>query len=131
MENYMEEIMEPYKLGEMEFKFAEMIWEKAPIGSGELAKLCDHAFGWKRTTAYTMLKRLCERGIFENQNGIVVVLQTREEFQGAQSEQFVNETFAGSLPQFLTAFTRRKRLSKNEVEELKRLIEGYEEERTI
>ena len=119
--------MEPYKLGEMEQKFAELIWERAPIGSGELAKLCDGAFGWKRTTAYTMLKRLCERGIFENQNGTVVVLQTREEFQGAQSEQFVNETFQGSLPQFLTAFTRRKKLSKTEIEELKKLIDEYEE----
>ena len=119
--------MEPYKLGEMEQKFAELIWERAPISSGELAKLCDGAFGWKRTTAYTMLKRLCERGIFENQNGTVVVLQTREEFQGAQSEQFVNETFQGSLPQFLTAFTRRKKLSKAEIEELKKLIDEYEE----
>lgn len=119
--------MEPYKLGEMEQKFAELIWEKAPIGSGELAKLCDSAFSWKRTTAYTMLKRLCDRGIFENQNGIVVVLQAKEEFQAAQGEQFINETFNGSLPQFLTAFTRRKKLSKNEVEELKKLIEEYEE----
>lgn len=119
--------MEPYKLGEMEQKFAELIWEKAPIGSGEMAKLCDSAFGWKRTTAYTMLKRLCDRGIFENQNGTVVVIQTKEEFQAAQGEQFINETFDGSLPQFLTAFTRRKKLSKTEVEELKKLIEDYEE----
>lgn len=119
--------MEPYKLGEMEQKFAELIWEKAPIGSGELAKLCDSAFGWKRTTAYTMLKRLCDRGIFENRNGTVVVIQTKEEFQAAQGEQFINETFDGSLPQFLTAFTRRKKLSKTEVEELKKLIEDYEE----
>lgn len=119
--------MELYKLGEMELKFAELIWEKAPIGSGELAKLCAGAFGWKRTTAYTMLKRLCERGIFENRNGTVVVLQTKEEFQGAQSEHFVNETFQGSLPQFLTAFTRRRKMSKEEVEELKKLIEEYEE----
>lgn len=119
--------MEPYKLGEMEQKFAELIWEKAPIGSGELAKLCDSAFGWKRTTAYTMLKRLCDRGIFENQNGTVVVIQNREEFQGAQGEQFINETFNGSLPQFLTAFTRRKKLSRSEVEELKKLVEDFEE----
>lgn len=119
--------MELYKLGEMEQKFAELIWERAPIGSGELAKLCDSAFGWKRTTAYTMLKRLCDRGIFENQNGTVVVIQSREEFQGAQGEQFINETFNGSLPQFLTAFTRRKKLSKTEVAELRKLIEEYEE----
>lgn len=119
--------MEPYKLGEMEQKFAELIWEKAPIGSGELAKLCDSAFGWKRTTAYTMLKRLCDRGIFENRNGTVVVIQTKEEFQAAQGEQFINETFDGSLPQFLTAFTRRKKLSRTEVAELKKLIEDYEE----
>ncbi len=119
--------MELYKLGEMEQKFAELIWERAPIASGELAKLCNSVFGWKRTTAYTMLKRLCDRGIFENQNGTVVVIQSKEEFQGAQGEYFINETFHGSLPAFLTAFVRRKKLTKTEVEELKKMIEDYED----
>lgn len=119
--------MEPYKLGEMEQRFADMIWERAPIASGALAKLCEEAFGWKRTTSYTMLKRLCERGIFANQGGTVTVLMSKEEFQAAQGEQFLNENFNGSLPQFLLAFSRRKKLSGQEVEELKKLIEEYEE----
>ena len=119
--------MEPYKLGEMEQRFADMIWEEAPIASGALAKLCEEAFGWKRTTSYTMLKRLCERGIFANQGGTVTILMTKEEFQAAQGEQFLNENFNGSLPQFLLAFSRRKKLSGQEVEELKKLIEEYEE----
>ena len=119
--------MEQYKLGEKEREFAELIWQKAPIGSGELAKLCETALDWKRTTTYTMLKRLCERGIFANENGVVTEQMSREEFLAAQGEQFINETFAGSLPMFLAAFTRRKRLNEGEVQELKKLIERYEE----
>ena len=111
--------MEAYKLGEMEQKFADLIWEKEPIASGELAKLCKEAFGWKRTTMYTMLKRLCLRGIFKNEDGVVCALMTRE--------QFLEEHFDGSLPRFLTAFSRRKRLSGREIAELKKLIEEYEE----
>lgn len=120
--------MEQFKLGEMEQKFAELIWEHAPIGSGELTKLCETAFDWKRTTTYTMLKRLCERKIFANESGTVVALMTREEFQAAQGEHFINENFEGSLPRFLAAFSRRKRLSDKEIAELRRLIDEYEEE---
>lgn len=119
--------MEQYKLGEMEQRFAELIWENEPIGSGALAKLCEGAFGWKRTTAYTMLKRLCERRIFANKDGTVVALMTREEFLAAQGERFLNDTFGGSLPRFLAAFSRKKRLSEGEIAELKKLIEEYEE----
>lgn len=121
--------MHPYRLGEMEQKFAELIWEKAPISSGELVKLCGGVFNWKRTTTYTMLKRLCERELFANENGTVVVRTTRQEFQAAQGEQFLNENFGGSLPIFLAAFSRRRKLSGTEVAELKRLIEEYEEEK--
>lgn len=99
----------------MEQKFADMIWTNAPIGSGELAKLCERAFGWKRTTTYTMLKRLYDRKIFANESGTVVSLMTREEFQAAQGEQFINETFGGSLPRFLAAFSRRKKLDEKEI----------------
>ncbi len=120
--------MEQYRLGEMEQKFADLIWENAPVGSGELAKLCENAFAWKRTTAYTMLKRLCDRKIFANNSGTVTVLMTREEFQAAQGEQFINETFDGSLPRFLAAFSRRKKLSDREILELKKLIDTYEED---
>lgn len=120
--------MEQYRLGEMEQRFADLIWEHAPIGSGELTKLCEKEFAWKRTTTYTMLKRLCDRKIFANNSGIVSALMTREEFQAAQGEQFINETFDGSLPRFLAAFSRRKKLSDREILELKRLIDTFEED---
>lgn len=119
--------MEKYKLGEMEERFAELIWEKEPISSGELAKQCEEAFSWKRTTTYTMLKRLCERGIFANESGIVVARMSREDFQSAKGTQFIKEHFAGSLPRFLVAFSKKNKLSKKEIEELKKLINEYEE----
>ncbi len=119
--------MEQYKLGEMEQKLAELVWEKAPLTMAELTKLCGAAFDWKRTTTYTMFKRLCDRGIFANENSTVVVKISREEFRGAQGEQFIRETFGGSLPQFLTAFSRRQKLGEKEIAELKKLIETYEE----
>ena len=118
--------MEQFKLGEMEQRFAEIIWKEAPIASGQLAKLCAEAFGWKRTTAYTMLKRLCDRNLFANENGMVTVLMSREEFQAAQGEQFINKVFDGSLPRFLAAFSTRKKMSVREVEALKKLIEEME-----
>ena len=120
--------MEQFKLGEMEQKFADIIWENAPIGSRELTQLCEKAFAWKRTTSYTMLKRLCDRGLFVNDSGTVSVLISKDEFQAAQGEQFINETFDGSLPRFLAAFSRRKKLSDKEILELKKLIDTYEEE---
>ena len=120
--------MEQFKLGEMEQKFADIIWENAPIGSRELTQLCEKAFAWKRTTSYTMLKRLCDRGLFVNDGGTVSVLISKDEFQAAQGEQFINETFDGSLPRFLAAFSRRKKLSDKEILELKKLIDTYEEE---
>lgn len=114
--------MEDYKLGPMETRFAGLIWENAPISSGELVKLCQKELEWKKSTTYTMLRRLCQRGIFQNQDGLVSPLLTREEFHGLQSEKFVEETFQGSLPAFLAAFTRRKKLTEQEIEALERLI---------
>lgn len=121
--------MEQFKLGEMEQKFADLIWEQAPIRSGELTRQCEDAFGWKRTTTYTMLKRLCDRHLFQNEKGNVSVLMTKEDFQAAQGEQFVNETFNGSLPQFIAAFSKRKKLSSHEIQELQKLIDAYEEDK--
>ncbi len=120
--------METYKLGEMEEKFAELIWEHAPVGSGELTRLCEAAFSWKRTTTYTMLKRLCERGLFANEKGTVVVRMSREDFLAARGEEFLEENFEGSLPLFLTAFSRKRRLRDQEISMLRELIESYEEE---
>ena len=119
--------MDKYKLGDMETKFAELIWNSAPVPSGELVRLCENEFHWKKSTTYTMLKRLCERGLFQNSQGMVTPLLSREDFAAAQSESFVEETFRGSLPQFLAAFTRRKRLSAAAVEEIQRFIDQYQE----
>ncbi|HAE42925.1 MAG TPA: BlaI/MecI/CopY family transcriptional regulator [Clostridiales bacterium] len=119
--------MEKYKLGEMEQKFADLIWEKEPIKSGELAELCVHAFDWKRTTTYTMLKRLCDRQIFKNDNGTVVALMSKEDFLSGQGHVFIEETFGGSLPKFLTTFTRRKKLNSKEIEEIQRMIDEFKE----
>ena len=120
--------MQPYKLGEMEQKFADLIWENAPVASGELVKLSQKAFDWKRTTTYTMLKRLCQRNIFVNENGIVKACMTKEEFLAGMGGQFIEENFGGSLPVFLAAFSRRRKLSSREIAELKKMIEEYEEE---
>jgi len=116
-------ILQNYKLGAMETKFAELIWDNEPISSGELVKLCEKELSWKKSTTYTMLRRLCMRKIFKNNNGVVSSVITRQEFQALQSEQFVKETFNGSLPQFLAAFTLRKKLSEKEINELQKLID--------
>ncbi len=115
--------MEQTKLGEMEQRFAELIWQNAPVGSGRLVSLCAESLGWKKSTTYTMLKRLCERGLFANEGGVVKTRVTPEEFDALRSEQFVAETFGGSLPQFLAAFTRRRRLSEGEIAALQQLID--------
>ena len=119
--------MEKYKLGEMEQKFADLIWEHEPVSSRRLTELCEKAFSWKRTTTYTMLKRLCEREIFQNDRGTVTSLMSKSEFGAAQGEQFLTETFDGSLPRFLAAFTRRKKLSEKEIKEIQKLIDDHRE----
>ncbi len=120
--------MEKYKLGEMEQRFANIIWDKAPIKTRDLIEICSDQFEWKRTTTYTMLKRLCERGIFKSENGTVSVLLVKEDFLAEKGEAFLEETFKGSLPRFLATFTRRKKLSENEIEEIQQLIDEYREE---
>jgi predicted transcriptional regulator len=115
--------MEDYKLGVMETKFAELMWDNEPISSGDLVKLCEKELAWKKSTTYTMLRRLIDRSIFQNKDGMVTSLISRQEFSALQSEKFVEETFGGSLPQFLVAFTMRKKLSDNEINELQKLID--------
>ena len=119
--------MNETKLGAMESRFADLIWENEPIASGELVKLCAQALDWKKSTTYTMLRRLCQRNLFQNRDGIVTSCMTRTEFHAAQSEQFVEETFDGSLPKFLAAFATRKKLSDTEIDELERLIREQKE----
>ena len=120
-------LMKKYKLGEMEQRFANLIWENAPIKTRDLITLCAEEFNWKRTTTYTMLKRLCDREIFVNDNGEVKILLKKEDFLAEKGEEFLEETFEGSLPRFLTAFIRRKKLSVKEIQEIQQLIDGYKE----
>ena len=115
--------MEENTLGALEMKFAELIWANAPIGSGALVRLCEEALGWKKSTTYTMLRRLCQRGIFKNENSTVTAVLSRAVFDARQSEEFVEEKFDGSLPRFLAAFTSRKKLSDAEIDALQKLID--------
>lgn len=116
--------MAVYKLGAVEARFAELIWENEPLPSNRLTKLAEQELGWKKSTTYTILKRLCERGLFQNEGGQVSSLVSREEFRAAQSEQFVEEAFGGSLPAFVAAFGSRRRLTDSELDELERLVES-------
>lgn len=112
------------KMGALESRFADLIWANEPLASGQLVKMAERELSWKSTTSYTVLKRLCERGLFQNQKGTVTSLVSREEHYALQSRQFVDETFDGSLPAFLAAFGSRSKLSEEEVETLKALIDG-------
>ena len=117
--------MSEKKMGLLESKFADFIWNNEPIASGQLVKMAEKELSWKSTTSYTVLKRLCERGIFQNQGGTVTSLISREEFYALQSERFVDETFNGSLPAFLAAFGSRKKMADAEIEDLKKIIDGF------
>ena len=116
--------MSEYKLGPVETRFAELIWQNEPIPSSLLAKLAEEALQWKKSTTYTILKRFCDRGIFENAGGTVRSLISKEQFYALQSEKFVEETFDGSLPAFVAAFGSRRSLSNEEADALMKLIES-------
>ena len=113
-----------YHLGEIETRFANLIWAHEPLSSAELVKLAEAELAWKKSTTYTVLRRLIEKGIFRNENGAVTSVLSRDEFAAAQSEQFVDEAFSGSLPLFLAAFARRKKLTDAEIDELQRFIDA-------
>lgn len=119
--------MSDFRMGTAEARFAELIWANEPVTSGQMAKLGASEFNWKKTTSHTVLKRLCERGIFQNNAGVVTSLISREEYYARHSQTYVEETFGGSLPAFLAAFSTRKKLSDGEIEELKKLIDGMKE----
>ncbi|MBQ4333343.1 MAG: BlaI/MecI/CopY family transcriptional regulator [Clostridia bacterium] len=119
--------MNELNLGVVESRFADIIWQNEPITTQELVRRCEEALQWKRTTTYTVLKRLSDRGLFQNVGGTVTSLLSRDEFYARRTEKFVEETFDGSLPAFLAAFSARKALTADEVAEIRRLIDGYEE----
>lgn len=111
------------KLGAVESRFAEIIWKHEPMTTGQLIKICADELEWKRTTTYTVLKKLCDKGIFKMEESVVTAVISRGEFEAMQSEQFVEENFKGSLPAFLAAFTTRRKLTDKEIDEMKNLIE--------
>ena len=118
--------MTDWKLGAIESRFADIIWQNEPLSTQSLVKLCQQALQWKRTTTYTVLKRLSERGLFQNEHGTVTSLISRDEFYARQSEQYVADSFGGSLPAFLSAFSKRKNLTPEEIETLKAMIDRFE-----
>lgn len=118
-------MMDDMRLGVVESRFADIIWENQPLSTKKLVELCAEELQWKRTTTYTVLKKLCDRGIFKTEDSQVTALLTKEEFQAVQSEKFVGETFRGSLPAFIAAFTSRKKLSAEEIDEIRKMIDSY------
>lgn len=120
--------MSEYQMGAVESRFADIIWENEPIASMELMRKAAAALDWKKSTTFTVLRRLCDKGIFKNEKGIVTSVLSKEEFHARRSENFVEETFDGSLPAFFAAFTKRKKLSAQDVEEIRKMIEDYGKE---
>ena len=120
--------MEELRLGAVEARFADIVWANAPLSTRQLVALCEKELNWKRTTTYTVLKKLCERGLFQTENSNVSVLIERDDFYAMQSEKFVEDTFGGSLPAFIAAFASRKKPSEDEIAELRRMIENFGKE---
>ena len=120
--------MKELQMGVIESRFADIIWQNEPVLTTELVKMSEESLGWKKTTTYTVLKRLCEKGIFQNDKGSVTSVISKDEFYAVQSEKFVDDTFGGSLPAFLAAFTKKKKLTVSEVDELRRIGAEYGEE---
>ena len=115
--------MAEIQLGVAESRFADMIWENEPISSSDLVKLADKEFSWKRTTTHTVIKRLCDKGLFVNNKGIVSSLISREQFYSLQSIRYVEESFNGSLPAFIAAFSKGRKLGEKEIEEIRKMID--------
>ena len=120
--------MSIYQMGAIEAQFADIVWQKEPITSADLCKTAEKAFGWKKSTTYTVLKRLCEKGILKNDNGSVSSLISKNEFYSHQSDRFVNENFGGSLPAFIAAFAAKNNLTREQIKEIKEMINKFEEE---
>ncbi len=119
--------MADYQLGVIEARFADIIWNNEPLSSTQLCRLAEEQLTWKKSTTYTVLRRLCQKGIFQNENGVVSAKLSKDEFYAGQSGQYVEENFGGSLPLFLAAFTKHKKLTSEEVDELRRMIDSYGE----
>ena len=119
--------MAEIQLGVIEARYADMIWAHEPVTSSELVKMTATEFNWKRTTAHNVLRRLIDKGLFRNDKGVVTALISREEFYSMQSRKYVEDTFAGSLPAFIAAFTQDVKLTADEADAIRRMIDQAEE----
>lgn len=117
--------MTDIELGTVQARFADIVWEHEPIASGELVKLCEKELNWKKPTTYTVLRKLCEKGLMKNDGGIVTTLISRNDFYSARSEQIVEESFRGSLPAFIASFISRKKITEEEAEEIQAMIDTF------
>lgn len=115
------------KVFESEYRFCLILWEHEPVKSTELVRLCEEQLGWKKATTYTVIKRLAERGVLQSENAVVTSLVSKDEVQASEIDELVEKTFEGSLPSFIAAFTKHKKLSTEEVQEIRKMIDAYEE----
>ena len=120
--------MKDFELGAIQERFADIVWANEPIASGELAKLCEKELNWKRPTTYTVLRKLCEKGLLQNKDGIVASLVSREEFYSTKSEQIIEDSYRGSLPAFVASFISRKPISAEEADEIQKMIDAFKKE---
>lgn len=121
--------MKDIELGAVQERFADIVWANEPIGSGDLVKVCEKELGWKKPTTYTVLRKLCEKGLLRNEDGVVTTLMTRDDFYSAKSEQIIEDSYEGSLPAFIAAFTSHKKLSNAEVDEIQKMIDEFKKEK--
>ena len=117
--------MKDIELGAVQERFADIVWANEPIGSGDLVKVCEKELGWKKPTTYTVLRKLCEKGLLQNEDGVVTTLMSRDDFYSAKSEQIIEDSYEGSLPAFIAAFTSRKKLFNAEVDEIQKMIDEF------
>jgi predicted transcriptional regulator len=120
--------MKSIELAAVQERFADIVWENEPIASGDLVQICEKKLNWKKPTTYTVLRKLCEKGLLQNVDGIVSSLISKEEFYSAKSEQIIEDSYKGSLPAFIAAFTSHKKLTKKDVDEIQQLIDAFKRE---
>ncbi len=117
--------MTDMELGVVQERFADLVWANEPVASGELVKICEKELEWKKSTTYTVLRKLCEKGLFQNEDGIVTSLISKEEFYSAKSKQIVEDSYSGSLPAFVAAFISNKKLTAKEADEIQKMIDEF------
>ena len=122
--------MADFEIGAVQERFADLVWANEPVPSGELVKICEKELNWKKPTTYTVLRKMCEKGLFKNENGVVTSLVSKEEFYSRKSEQIVSESYDGSLPAFIAAFISRRELTIAEADEIQSMIDAFRDGET-